>query len=54
MDDRRRDVALFRYSLIREAADLSLTKAERGRLVRALAARDHNDNEQHLTGPSPH
>lgn len=41
MDDRRRDVALFRYSLIREAADLSLTKAERGRLVRSLAARDH-------------
>ncbi len=41
MDDRRRDVALFRYSLIREAADPALTKAERGRLVRALAARDH-------------
>jgi len=45
MDDRHRDVALFRYSLIREAADPALTKAERGRLVRALAARDH-------TGPS--
>ncbi|MGH8939019.1 MAG: helix-turn-helix domain-containing protein, partial [Actinomycetes bacterium] len=43
MDDRRRDVALFRYSLIREAADPALTKAERGRLVRALAARDHTD-----------
>ncbi len=41
MDDRRRDVALFRYSLIREAADPALTKAERGQLVRALAARDH-------------
>ncbi len=41
MDDRHRDVALFRYSLIREAADPALTKAERGRLVRALAARDH-------------
>jgi putative transposase len=41
MDDRHRDVALFRYSLIREAADPGLTKAERGRLVRALAARDH-------------
>lgn len=41
MDDRYRDVALFRYSLIREAADPLLTKAERGRLVRALAARDH-------------
>ncbi len=45
MDDRRRDVALFRYSLIREAADLALSKAERGALVRALAARDH-------TGPN--
>lgn len=43
MNDRHRDVALFRYSLIREAADPALTKAERGRLVRALAARDHTD-----------
>jgi putative transposase len=42
MDDRHRDVALFRYSLIREAADPALTKAERGRLARALAARDHS------------
>jgi putative transposase len=41
MDDRHRDVALFRYSLIREAADPALTSAERGRLVRTLAARDH-------------
>jgi len=41
LDDRHRDVALFRYSLIREAADPALTKAERGRLVRALAGREH-------------
>ena len=41
MDDRHRDVALFRYSLIREAADSALTNAQRGRLVRALAAREH-------------
>ena len=40
MDDRHRDVALFRYSLIREAADPALSKADRGRLVRGLAARD--------------
>jgi len=40
MDDRHRDVALFHYSLIREAADPALTKADRGRLVRALAARE--------------
>ncbi|MDP9465512.1 MAG: DDE-type integrase/transposase/recombinase [Actinomycetota bacterium] len=45
MNDRHRDVALFRYSLIREAADPALTPAERGRLVRAVAAREH-------TGPS--
>jgi putative transposase len=37
----RRDVALFRYSLIREAADPGLSKAQRGALVRRLASRDH-------------
>jgi len=41
--DRHRDIALFRYSLIREAADPALTGAERGQLVRYLAARDHLD-----------
>lgn len=41
MQDRHRDVALFRYSLSREAADASLTKAERGAMVRALSGRDH-------------
>ncbi len=45
MDNRQREVALFRYSLIREAADPALTVADRGTLVRALAARDH-------TGPN--
>jgi putative transposase len=40
-DDRRRDIALFRYALIRQAADPSLTERERGRLVRALAECDH-------------
>lgn len=40
-DDYRRDIALFRYSLIREAADPDLSPAERGALVRRLAARDH-------------
>lgn len=43
MHDRHRDIALFRYSLIREAADPALTPAERGQLVRYLAARDHAD-----------
>ena len=41
MSDRHRDVALFRYSLVRELADPELSKAERGVLVRALAERDH-------------
>jgi putative transposase len=40
-DDRRQAVALFRYSLIREAADPALGARERGALVRALADRDH-------------
>lgn len=34
-------MALFRYSLIREAADPALTGIERGLLVRHLADRDH-------------
>jgi hypothetical protein len=40
-DDRRQAVALFRYSLIREAADPALGAHERGALVRALAEGDH-------------
>jgi putative transposase len=39
--DRRGDVALFRYSLIREAADPELSNRERGQIVRHLAAREH-------------
>lgn len=41
MDDRRHAIALFRYSLIREAADPALSPGQRGALVRALAERDH-------------
>ena len=37
MEDRRRDVGLFRYSVIRAAGDPALSHAERGALVRALA-----------------
>lgn len=40
-DERRREIALFRYALIRQAADDTLSPTERGRLVRDLAARDH-------------
>lgn len=38
---RAEDIGLFRYALVREAADPGLSKAERGRLVRALAAQHH-------------
>jgi putative transposase len=38
---RARAVALFRYSLIREAADPALSTRQRGRVVRELAAREH-------------
>ncbi len=41
VDDRRNAIALFRYSLIREAADPALSPRQRGALVRALAERDH-------------
>lgn len=41
MNEAQRDVALFRYSLIREAADPSLTVRQRGRLVREIASADH-------------
>ncbi len=40
-EDRRRDVGLFRYSLVRDAADSVLSKTERGRLVRAVCEREH-------------
>jgi putative transposase len=41
MNEAQRDVALFRYSLIREAADESLTIRQRGALVRDLARAEH-------------
>lgn len=40
-EERFREIGLFRYALVREPADPSLSKAERGRLVRALAASEH-------------
>jgi len=39
--ERARAVALFRYQLVREAADPQLSTRQRGRLVRALAEREH-------------
>lgn len=41
MADRATEVALFRYALIREAADASLSTRQRGRLVREIAAGMH-------------
>jgi putative transposase len=41
--ERARAIGLFRYQLIREAADPGLTTRARGRLVRALAAGEHVD-----------
>ncbi len=39
--ERAQAVALFRYQLIREAADPALSTRQRGRLVRELASREH-------------
>jgi putative transposase len=39
--ERAREVALFRYALIREAADPELSTRQRGRLVREIAAGEH-------------
>ena len=39
--ERARQVGLFRYGLIREAADPALTTKQRGRLVREIAAAEH-------------
>src|SRR5271154_33167 len=38
---RAEQVALFRYQLIREAADPALSTRQRGRLVRELAGKAH-------------
>ncbi len=53
-DPRRREIALFRYGLIREAADPGLSPAQRGRLVRALAGKEHRgpDGEWKMVGRS--
>jgi putative transposase len=40
---RARAIGLFRYQLVREAADPALSTRARGRLVRALAAREHTN-----------
>jgi putative transposase len=39
--DRAREIGLFRYMLIREAADPALSSRQRGRMVRQIAAVEH-------------
>jgi putative transposase len=39
--DRAQEIGLFRWQVISEATDFSLSARERGRLVRALAGREH-------------
>ena len=41
--ERARAIGLFRYMLIREAADPALTSRQRGAMVREIAAREHAD-----------
>lgn len=41
--ERARAIGLFRYQLIREAADPAHSTRERGRMVRAIAAAEHTD-----------
>jgi len=49
-DERALEVGLFRYTLIRDVADRSLSKAQRGRLVRELAGREHVGPDGRLIG----
>jgi putative transposase len=41
--ERARAIGLFRYQLIREAADPAHSTKERGKMVRELASREHTD-----------
>jgi putative transposase len=41
MNEAQRDVALFRYSLVRAACDATLSTRQRGQLVRELAGQEH-------------
>ena len=41
MRDRAQEIGLFRWRIVSEAADASLSPRERGLLVRSLAAREH-------------
>lgn len=52
---RAEDIALFRYAIVREAADDKLSKSERGALVRSLAEVTHqgpDDNAVSVSRPT--
>ena len=51
-EEGRREVGLCRYALVRDVADAGLSKAERGRLVRALAEQEHVGPDGRLSGRS--
>jgi hypothetical protein len=46
--DRAQQIGLFSYSLVREASSEALSTRQRGRLVRALAAREHPPRRRRL------
>jgi hypothetical protein len=48
--EKARAIGLFRYALIREAADGRLTTKQRGRLVRALAEAEHQGGPRSTGG----
>lgn len=52
--ERARAIGLFRYRLIREAADPELSTKARGRLVRTVAACEHIDPSGRLVRISRH
>jgi hypothetical protein len=49
--ERARAVGLFRYMLIRDAADPALSTRQRGKMVREIAAREHTDPSGRPVGP---
>lgn len=50
--DRAQEVGLFRWRVVSEATDVSLSARERGALVRSLAAREHPGYRRIPTGPA--
>ncbi len=51
--DRAQEIGLFRYALIREAADPALSPQARGVLVRAIAETEHTPSRHLRLSPNP-